>query len=97
MLHEESVKSSSLVSKRLLNEVGRLETVTSGLCSEPSMQDNSSNAEPTPDYESAWTELDRVIRQLEMKCLELENGGSCADGRQAESDCFLCIIEVRGE
>jgi hypothetical protein len=84
-VHEEQLKlSNSLVSKRLLNNVGRLEEATNGLmselvsCSLSVMTDDSINAS------AAFADLNETIAEIENLVKRLKEPSE-------DSECFTCV------
>lgn len=89
--HEELMKSTSLVTKRLLNEVGRLESAATTLLNERNSGSMSDAGDAALDCENAYSQLNAAITEMEstVQKIQIDNRKSTADN--TISECFDCV------
>jgi hypothetical protein len=89
-VHEDSSKSNSLVSKRLLNGISRLEESANSFLKDVVAIDVHPDDHPASDTSSTMVELTNAISEIEELVVALQTGKRSSESI-CESECFNCV------
>ena len=88
--NDDMTKSNSLVSKRLLNDIGRLEEVTNSFFKDVVVIDVFPEEQPHSDADQSLDELSKAISEIEELVISLQSQKQ-AEAESCESECFSCV------
>jgi hypothetical protein len=89
--HEELMKSTSLVTKRLLNQVNRLESVTVCLLDDKLCDSVSDVADVSLDCEAAYSQLNAAISEMESTVHQIQIANRKSTAENTVAECFDCV------